>query len=593
MALPHRAGGRGCGRCEQVAVEALGNGVLHLLDLRRRIEVGGEALVCEAVLLRRRFESGTPRRTIGVLAALGQIGDPVGLRRRDVPRVELKNLLGVRDGVVRCRRRGAQPREQRDAHADRDGRRQRTPQRPTQFVTQLHHDIPSLVGMAPIDRVNPRASGIDREPTHIFPNVPHSPAARERRGPRGLLRRRVRTPADGWTPADTDHKVAGRRERTKRTKPMDGVRLAILNKRFEAICRKMANTLFRTGRSGVLNTARDFSCCIVTADCDLLATAESLPIHVLSGPDLMAASMKEFHPALRQGDAFLHNSPYHGCSHPADHTILVPVIDDDGRHRFTVLAKAHQADCGNSIATTYHGSARDVYEEGALIFPAVQVQRDYETIEDIVRMCRMRIRVPEQWWGDFLAMLGAARVGEREVMALADEVGWETLDRFAAEWFDYSERRMVEGAEGIARRQPHGRQHPRSHTRRAGRRDGQRLRTGRSGRGADRGQSSRQHGFAALRPQHERGLRAHLGDGRHLQRAAPHRAAQRWRLPPHRREAQARLRRGHPRASDLVLGRHHQRRRPHCQRRATRHRRARRWARHGRGRRRDFRRAAA
>ena len=86
---------------------------------------------------------------------------------------------------------------------------------------------------------------------------------------------------------------------------MDGVRLAILNKRFEGICRKMANTLFRTGRSGVLNTARDFSCCIVTADCDLLATAESLPIHVLSGPDLMAASMQEFHPALTAGRCLL------------------------------------------------------------------------------------------------------------------------------------------------------------------------------------------------------------------------------------------------------------------------------------------------
>ena len=230
---------------------------------------------------------------------------------------------------------------------------------------------------------------------------------------------------------------------------MDGVRLAILNKRFEAICRKMANTLFRTGRSGVLNTARDFSCCIVTADGDLLATAESLPIHVLSGPDLMAASMKAFHPDLARGDAFLHNSPYHGCSHPADHTILVPVIDDDGRHRFTVVAKAHQADCGNSVATTYHGAARDVYEEGALIFPAVQVQRGYETIDDIVRMCRMRIRVPEQWWGDFLAMLGAARVGERELLALAEETAWETLDRFAAEWFDYSERRMVDALQGL------------------------------------------------------------------------------------------------------------------------------------------------
>ncbi len=232
-------------------------------------------------------------------------------------------------------------------------------------------------------------------------------------------------------------------------KPLDGVRLAILNKRFEAVCRKMANTLFRTGRSGVLNTARDFSCCIVTADCALLATAESLPIHVLSGPDLMAAAMKEFHPVLRRGDAFLHNSPYHGCSHPADHTILVPVIDDGGRHRLTVIAKAHQADCGNAIPTTYHGAARDVYEEGALIFPAVQVQRDYETIDDIVRICRMRIRVPEQWWGDFLAELGAARVGERELLALGEEVGWETLKRFSRQWFAYSERRMIDALSAL------------------------------------------------------------------------------------------------------------------------------------------------
>ena len=224
---------------------------------------------------------------------------------------------------------------------------------------------------------------------------------------------------------------------------LDGGKLAVLNNRFEGVARKMANTLLRTGRSGVLNRARDFSCCIVTQGCELLAAAESLPIHVLSGPDLMARSMMEFHPTLAPGDAFLHNSPYHGCSHPADHTILVPVIDKAGVHRFTVVAKAHQADIGNSIATTYHGTARDVYEEGALIFPAVRVQRDYETIEDVVRMCEMRIRVPEQWRGDFLAMLGAARIGEREVLALGEELGWDMLDAFTRQWFDYSEDRMV------------------------------------------------------------------------------------------------------------------------------------------------------
>lgn len=223
-----------------------------------------------------------------------------------------------------------------------------------------------------------------------------------------------------------------------------GASLAILINRFEGIARKMSNTLLRTGRSGVLNRAKDFSCCIVTAGGDLLATAESLPIHVLSGPDLMARSMTESHDDLRQGDAFIHNSPYHGCSHAADQTILVPVFDGAGRHRFTVLAKAHQADIGNSQPTTYMADAKDVYNEGAVIFPCVAIQRGYQDVADIIRMCEMRIRVPEQWRGDYLAALGAARIGERELCALGAEVGWDDLDEFARAWLDYSENRMVQ-----------------------------------------------------------------------------------------------------------------------------------------------------
>ena len=223
----------------------------------------------------------------------------------------------------------------------------------------------------------------------------------------------------------------------------NAARLALLKNRFESVARKMANTLLRTGRSGVINIGRDFSCCIVTRGDELLVSAESLPIHVLSGPDRMAAAMKAFHPRLARGDAFLHNSPYHGGSHAADHTILVPVIDDAGQHHFTVVVKAHQADCGNSQPTTYMGTARDVYEEGALIFPAVRVQSDYRDIEDIVRMCRMRLRVPDQWWGDYLAMIGSARIGERELLALGAEIGWDTLHAFETDLFDYSEQRMA------------------------------------------------------------------------------------------------------------------------------------------------------
>lgn len=227
------------------------------------------------------------------------------------------------------------------------------------------------------------------------------------------------------------------------SRPADGVDLALITNRFEGIVRKMTNTLFRTARSGVINSARDFSACILTAGGELLAAAESLPIHTLCGPDLIVMAMREFHPELRRGDAFLHNSPYHGNSHAADHCMLAPVIDDEGVHRFTVLVKAHVADCGNASPTSYVPGARDVYEEGALIFPCVKVQEGYEFLEDVMRMCELRIRVPEQWRGDNLGMLGAVRVGEQAVMKLGEEIGWERLAEYTGQWFDYSERRMI------------------------------------------------------------------------------------------------------------------------------------------------------
>ena len=87
----------------------------------------------------------------------------------------------------------------------------------------------------------------------------------------------------------------------------------------------------------------------------------------------------------------------------------------DGEHLFTTCAKSHQADIGNSVPSTYHASAKDVYEEGALIFRCVRVQRDFEMIDDIIRMCRARIRVSDRWYGDFLATLGAARIGVGEL----------------------------------------------------------------------------------------------------------------------------------------------------------------------------------
>ena len=231
---------------------------------------------------------------------------------------------------------------------------------------------------------------------------------------------------------------------------VDPTLLAVLAHRFEAIVREMTNTLFRTGRSSILNMARDFSCSIITADDQLFAAAEGLQVHVL-GAGLQTRSMRELHPDLREGDAFLHNDPILGNTHTADHTILVPVFVD-GEHVFTASAKAHQADCGNAEPSTYVAYVDDVYAEGGLVFPCVKVQQDYRDVDDIIRMCKRRIRVPEVWYGDYLAAVGAARIGERRVQEVIERYGLETIKAFVREWLDYSERSMEQAIRKLPKR---------------------------------------------------------------------------------------------------------------------------------------------
>ena len=233
---------------------------------------------------------------------------------------------------------------------------------------------------------------------------------------------------------------------------IDPVQLLVMANRIDGITREMTNTLIRTARSATL-VARDFSTSIATAQHELLAAAEGLPVHVYgSGP--LCEAMAALHPDFQEGDAFLHNDPYLGNTHAADHSILVPVFVQ-GEHIFTTCIKAHQADCGDALPTTYMPKAVDVYAEGALIFPCVRIQRDYEDIGDIVRMCRKRIRAPEIWYGDYLSMLAAARVGEARLREFCRKFGLATVKTFVREWLDYTERL----AEAEVKRLPKGHVH--------------------------------------------------------------------------------------------------------------------------------------
>ena len=215
--------------------------------------------------------------------------------------------------------------------------------------------------------------------------------------------------------------------------------LPVLSARLSAIVREMNATLMKASRSSVIKNSKDFSCGLLTFDHRLLSVEDCIPIHI-AALEQATKPLTEFFDDIRPGDAFMNNCPYTGNSHHADMTLCVPVFVDD-EPMFWTLSRAHHADIGAPIPTTYLTEAATIYEEGVHL-PCVRIQEDFKDRGDIIRMCRMKIRVADLWYGDYLAQVGACRIGERRLKELAERYGKDVIKTFIREWMAYGDRMM-------------------------------------------------------------------------------------------------------------------------------------------------------
>jgi N-methylhydantoinase B len=220
----------------------------------------------------------------------------------------------------------------------------------------------------------------------------------------------------------------------------DPVLLAVLSNRFESIIREMTNTVMKASRSSVIKNARDMSCGILTYDHRLVSVEEALPIHV-TALELTTEPITELFDDIKDGDAFLNNSPFYGGTHHADLTLCVPVFFE-GEPLFWTLARSHHADMGAPEPTTYLPYAGTIYGEG-LHFPCLRIQENGKDKADLIRMGHQKIRVSNIWYGDYRAQVGACRTGERRLKELIRRYGVATIKAFIEAWMDYGKRRAT------------------------------------------------------------------------------------------------------------------------------------------------------
>src|SRR5262245_63119633 len=68
--------------------------------------------------------------------------------------------------------------------------------------------------------------------------------------------------------------------------------------------------------------------------------------------------------------------------------------------------------------------------------------RGGEPVQEVWRIMLANHRTPDTTWGDFHAMIGALKVGERRLAALYDEHGADRVAEAIPQLFDYAETWM-------------------------------------------------------------------------------------------------------------------------------------------------------
>jgi N-methylhydantoinase B len=200
---------------------------------------------------------------------------------------------------------------------------------------------------------------------------------------------------------------------------IDPVLLEVLRNRLEAIADEMELTLLKSAASPIVKEGLDASAALFNVRGETIAQAAAIPIHLGALQCAAERIVRAFPPErMRDGDAFLLNDPYDGGTHLPDITLAVPVFSD-GRTVALACTMCHHQDVGGRTPGSVPTDATELYQEG-IIIPPTQLFREGEMDENLFRLLKRNVRLPDVFTGDLMAQVAAGRLGGirlREVFA--------------------------------------------------------------------------------------------------------------------------------------------------------------------------------
>lgn len=219
---------------------------------------------------------------------------------------------------------------------------------------------------------------------------------------------------------------------------VDPITLQVLRGAFETIAEEMGHVLYRMSFSSIIRESQDLGAGLFDTSFNTLCESESTPMHIGSIPGYLRGIAETLEDGdWYEGDAVVHNHPYHGASHSPDLAIVVPVFF---RGRLVGYAgnTAHHVDIGAATPGLII-DVPDVYAEG-MLFAGTKLYRKGEPNNAMWNYIRRNSRAAGQLVADIEAQIASARLGARRFVDLLEKYGEEVVFAAANQLMDYAER---------------------------------------------------------------------------------------------------------------------------------------------------------
>lgn len=194
----------------------------------------------------------------------------------------------------------------------------------------------------------------------------------------------------------------------------DGISMELIMNSLGGISEEMADALVRSSRSPNIKERRDCSCCLYTAQGEIVAQAEHIPIHLGVMAGALRFILKDFRrEAMREGDVFMLNDPYYGANHLPDFIIAGPLYVGGILVGFAA-SMAHHTDVGGMAPRSMPANATEIFQEGLRI-PPIQLAEAGRMDEAVERIIVANSRLPEERRADLRAQIATIAVAQNRL----------------------------------------------------------------------------------------------------------------------------------------------------------------------------------